>query len=56
MCVRPLDKRAQQIVDLTLKHMSFNVPDEFVVCYGLDFLNKYRNLPFIGVLRPDESR
>ena len=46
-----LDKRARRIVEV-----AFEVPDEFVVGYGLDFLNKYRNLPFIGALRPEESR
>ena len=51
-----LDKRARRIVDVPLKYVGFEVPDEFVVGYGLDFLNKYRNLPFIGALRPDESR
>jgi len=29
------------------------VPDEFVICYGLDYAERYRNLPFIGVLKPE---
>ncbi|MEO9596171.1 hypoxanthine phosphoribosyltransferase [Rhodopirellula bahusiensis] len=34
--------------------VAFEIPDEFVVGYGLDYLDMYRNLPFIGVLEPDE--
>ena len=34
-------------------YTGFNIPDEFVVGYGLDYAQKYRNLPFIGVLRQD---
>ena len=48
-----LDKRARRIVDLPIKYMGFEVPDEFVVGYGLDYQEKYRNLPFIGTLSPD---
>ena len=48
-----LDKRARRIVDLPIRYVGFEIPDEFVVGYGLDYLQKYRNLPFIGVLRPD---
>ena len=51
-----LDKRARRIVDVPIEYVAFEVPDEFVVGYGLDFLDKYRNLPFIGALRPEESR
>ena len=48
-----LDKRARRIVDVPIEYVGFEVPDEFVVGYGLDYLEKYRNLPFIGALRPD---
>ena len=48
-----LDKKARRIVDVPIKYVGFEVPDEFVVGYGLDYLEKYRNLPFIGALRPD---
>jgi len=44
---------ARRIVDVPMKYVGFEVPDEFVVGYGLDYLEKYRNLPFIGALRPD---
>ncbi len=36
-----------------LKNVGFEVPDEFVVGYGLDFAQRYRNLPYVGVLRPE---
>ena len=49
-----LDKRARRLVDVPLKYSGFEIPDEFVVGYGLDYLEKYRNLPFIGVLKLEE--
>jgi hypoxanthine phosphoribosyltransferase len=49
-----LDKTARRIVDtLPIRYRGFEVPDEFVVGYGLDYRQLYRNLPFIGVLKPD---
>ena len=50
-----LDKRARRIVDVPVKYVGFEVPDEFVVGYGLDYWEKYRNLPFIGTLKPDPN-
>ena len=50
-----LDKRARRLVDTPLKYVGFSAPDEFLVGYGLDFAEEYRNLPFIGVLRPEET-
>jgi hypoxanthine phosphoribosyltransferase len=47
-----LDKRARRLVDLPLKYGGFEVPDEFLVGYGLDHQGKFRNLPFIGVITP----
>ncbi|GAA0353595.1 hypoxanthine phosphoribosyltransferase [Bacillus horti] len=47
-----LDKPHHRKVDLTADITGFTVPDEFVVGYGLDYAEKYRNLPFIGVLKP----
>ena len=49
-----LDKRARRIVDVPLDYIGFEVPDEFVVGYGLDYQEEYRNLPFIGILGPGE--
>ncbi len=48
-----LDKPARRIVPLTIDYRGFQIPDKFVVGYGLDFAERYRNLPFIGVLRPE---
>ncbi|MGN0970860.1 MAG: hypoxanthine phosphoribosyltransferase, partial [Aristaeellaceae bacterium] len=47
-----LDKPARRRVDLKADYFCFEIPDEFVVGYGLDFDEKYRNLPDIGVLHP----
>ncbi len=46
-----LDKRARRIVDVPLDYVGFEIPDEFVVGYGLDFRQRFRNLPFIGILK-----
>lgn len=48
-----LDKPARRSVDIPIGYLGFTVPDEFVVGYGLDFNQRYRNLPFIGVLKPE---
>lgn len=47
-----LDKPARRRVDLKADYYCFTIPDEFVVGYGLDYAEKYRNLPDIGVLAP----
>lgn len=49
-----LDKQVRRIVDVPLDYVGFEVPDEFVVGYGLDYREEYRNLPFIGILEPEE--
>ena len=48
-----LDKPARRKADVQAKYAGFEVPDAFVVGYGLDYAEKYRNLPFIGVLKPE---
>lgn len=48
-----LDKRARRLVDVPIDYVGFEVPDEFVVGYGLDFRQKFRNLPFIATLKRD---
>lgn len=48
-----LSKPERREIDVPLDFVGFEVPDEFVVGYGLDFAEEYRNLPFIGVLKED---
>ncbi|MBP0969241.1 MAG: hypoxanthine phosphoribosyltransferase [Oscillospiraceae bacterium] len=48
-----LDKPERKLSKVTVDYVGFSVPDEFVVGYGLDYDEKYRNLPFIGVLKPE---
>ena len=48
-----LDKPDRRVVDIEADYIGFTVPNEFVVGYGLDFNQKYRNLPYIGVLKPE---
>jgi hypoxanthine phosphoribosyltransferase len=48
-----LDKRARRIVNVPLEYVGFEIADEFVVGYGLDFAQRFRNLPFIGTLKHD---
>jgi hypoxanthine phosphoribosyltransferase len=47
-----LDKPSRRLGDTTADYVGFEVPDYFVVGYGLDFAERYRNLPFVGVLHP----
>ncbi|MCA9972362.1 MAG: hypoxanthine phosphoribosyltransferase [Anaerolineales bacterium] len=48
-----LNKPSRRAVDVSVEYIGFDIPDEFVVGYGLDFAELYRNLPFIGVLKPE---
>ncbi|MBR5261192.1 MAG: hypoxanthine phosphoribosyltransferase, partial [Oscillospiraceae bacterium] len=48
-----MDKPARRRTDIKADYIGFVCPDEFVVGYGLDYDEKYRNLPFIGVLKPE---
>ena len=48
-----LDKPSRRVVDIDVKYTGFEVPDEFVVGYGLDFNYKYRQYPFVGVLKKE---
>ena len=47
-----LDKPSRRAKAINADYIGFVVPDEFVVGYGLDYAQKYRNLPYIGVLKP----
>ncbi|GED72017.1 hypoxanthine-guanine phosphoribosyltransferase [Brevibacillus reuszeri] len=48
-----LNKPERRKVDLSPDYSGYDIPDEFVVGYGLDYSEKYRNLPYIGVLKPE---
>ena len=43
-----LDKPDRRVCDVHVDYVGFNIPDEFVVGFGLDYAQKYRNLPYIG--------
>ncbi len=47
-----LRKKVEQRVPIQCKYIGFEIPDEFVVGYGLDYAERYRNLPYVGVLDP----
>ena len=51
-----LDKPSRRVVDVDVEFTGFQIPDEFVVGYGLDYAQKYRNLPFIGVVEGLEEQ
>lgn len=48
-----LNKPSRRQADVTIDYSGFDIPNEFVVGYGLDYAERYRNLPYIGVLRPE---
>ena len=48
-----LNKEARRKTDIEVKYVGFEVPDEFIVGYGIDYAEHYRNLPFIGILKPE---
>lgn len=50
-----LDKPDRRVKPVEVEYVGFQIPDEFVVGYGLDYAQKYRNLPYIGVVYPDEA-
>jgi hypoxanthine phosphoribosyltransferase len=47
-----LDKPARRLAEIPIDYVGFTIPDRFVIGYGLDFDERYRNLPYIGVLKP----
>jgi len=48
-----LEKKSRRSESIPADYVGFQVPDEFVIGYGLDYAERYRNLPFIGVLKPE---
>ena len=52
-CCVLLDKPSRREVQVPLDYVGFEIPDHFVVGYGLDFAQRYRNLPYVAVLRPE---
>ncbi|MEB3220918.1 MAG: hypoxanthine phosphoribosyltransferase [Candidatus Sericytochromatia bacterium] len=48
-----LDKPSRRLIEVPVKYVGFTIPDQFVVGYGLDYDQKYRNLPYVGVLKPE---
>ena len=50
-----LDKPDRRVVDVKVDYTGFQIPDEFVVGYGLDYAQKYRNLPYVGIVHFDEE-
>jgi hypoxanthine phosphoribosyltransferase len=48
-----LDKPARRLVDIPVDYVGFTIPDQFVVGYGLDYNEYYRNVRFVGVLKPE---
>jgi len=46
-------KKGEQAVSMDIRYPGFEIPPVFIVGYGLDFAEKYRNLPYVGVLRPE---
>ena len=51
-----LDKPSRRVEKVSPDYVGFVIPDQFVVGYGLDYAEKYRNLPFVGVLKPEMYR
>ena len=48
-----LTKPSRREIDVPVRYVGFEIPNRFVIGYGLDFAERYRNLPYVGVLHPD---
>jgi len=51
-----LNKPSRRVIEVPIHYVGFDIPNKFVIGYGLDYAELYRNLPFIGVLKPDVYR
>jgi hypoxanthine phosphoribosyltransferase len=47
------NKDKRRLIDLSLRYQGFNIPDYYIVGYGLDYREKYRNMPFVGLIKAD---
>jgi hypoxanthine phosphoribosyltransferase len=47
------NKPLHRLIDIPIKYKGFDLPDKFIVGYGLDYREKYRNLPFVGLLKAE---
>lgn len=50
------NKPEHRLIDIDIKYRGFDLPDRFIVGYGLDYRERYRNLPFVGILKPEVVR
>ncbi|MBP5298742.1 MAG: hypoxanthine phosphoribosyltransferase [Lachnospiraceae bacterium] len=50
-----LDKPSRRVIDVDVDYTGFQIPDEFVVGFGLDYVQRYRNLPYIGIMELGEE-
>lgn len=48
-----MSKPSRRVVEVPVDYIGYEIPDEFVVGYGLDYAQKYRNLPYVGVVEND---
>jgi hypoxanthine phosphoribosyltransferase len=48
-----IDKPSRRLIEVPVKYVGFTIPDQFVVGYGLDYDQKFRNLPYVGILKPE---
>ena len=51
-----LDKKECRAVDFDADYVGYDIPDAFVIGYGLDYAEKYRNLPYVGIIKPEAVR
>lgn len=51
-----LNKKERRVIDIEADYIGFEIPDEFVIGFGLDFNQKYRNLPYVGVLKEERYK